>query len=207
MLMGIFDYGVGNLKSVKNAFEYVGASVILSSDLEELKKAQGFILPGVGSFYHCQNLLKKYKFKLRYMAKKITRKVKLQIPGGVATPAPPVGPALGSAGVNIGEFVSRFNDGTADRRGEIVPVEIQLHEDRTFDLVYKTSPASRLLLKALGKEKGSGHAPARKVGAVTEAQVREIAEQKTPDLSAGSLEAAILTIKGTARSMGIEVAG
>lgn len=136
---------------------------------------------------------------------KITKKLKLQIPAGAATPAPPVGPALGQAGINIGEFVKRFNDATAQMRGDIIPVEISVFEDRSFNFVLKTPPASNLLLKAAGKEKGSGKNAVSKVGSVTKAQVREIAEKKMPDLNAHDLEAASKIIEGTARSMGIEV--
>jgi len=139
------------------------------------------------------------------MAKKVERKMKLQIPAGKATPAPPVGPALGQAGINIGDFVNRFNDATRDMMGDIIPVEISVYEDRSFDFVLKTPPASRLLLKALGKPKGSGKNLVTKAGTVTKAQVREISEKKMPDLTAHDLEAADKIIEGTARSMGIEV--
>ena len=139
------------------------------------------------------------------MAKKIERKMKLQINAGKATPAPPIGPALGQAGVNIGDFVNRFNDATKGMMGDIIPVEISVYEDRSFDFVLKTPPASRLLLKALGKPKGSGKNLVSKVGTVTKAQVREIAEKKMPDLTAHDLDAAGKIIEGTARSMGIEV--
>jgi large subunit ribosomal protein L11 len=141
------------------------------------------------------------------MAKKVEKKVKLVLPAGKATPAPPVGPIIGGAGINIGEFVKKFNDGTADRLGELVPVEISVYGDRSFSLVFKTPPASSLLLKAAGAEKGSGKNVATKVGKVTLAQVREIAEKKLVDLNTTSLEQAMETIKGTARSMGIEVKG
>jgi large subunit ribosomal protein L11 len=136
---------------------------------------------------------------------KVTKKLKLQIPGGAATPAPPVGPALGQAGINIGEFVKQFNDATAQMRGDIVPVEISVFEDRSFSFVLKTPPASNLILKAAGKEKGSGKNAVSKVGSVTQAQIREIAEKKMPDLNAHDIEAASKIIEGTARSMGIEV--
>ena len=139
------------------------------------------------------------------MAKKIIKKIKLQIKGAAATPAPPVGTALGPAGINIGEFVSKFNEATKEMRGDVVPVEISLYEDRSYDFVLKTPPASRLILKAIGIEKGSGKNLVRKAGAISQAQIREIAERKTPDLNAGSLEAAERIIAGTARSMGIEV--
>ena len=135
----------------------------------------------------------------------IIKKLKLQVVGGTATPASPIGPALGQAGINIGEFVKRFNDATADKKGDIIPVEISVYEDRSFDFVLKTPPASRLLLKALGKDKGSDKNVVNKVGAVTKSQIREISEKKMADLNAGSLEAADKIIEGTARSMGIEV--
>ena len=139
------------------------------------------------------------------MAKKITKKLKLVITGGAATPAPPTGPALGQAGVNIGEFVKQFNDATAQMRGEVVPVEITVYEDRTFTFILKTPPASALILKALGKEKGSGKNAVSKIGTLTKAQVREIAEKKMPDLNANDIEAAMKIIEGSARSMGVEV--
>ena len=137
--------------------------------------------------------------------KKIERKLKLQIQGAKATPAPPIGPALGQAGINIGDFVNRFNEATKEMAGSIVPVEILVYEDRSFDFVLKTPLASQLLLKALGKPKGSGKNLVSKVGTVTKAQVREIAEIKMSDLNANDIDAAMSTIEGTARSMGIEV--
>lgn len=139
------------------------------------------------------------------MAKKVLKKLKLQVPGGKATPAPPLGPSLGQAGVNIGEFTQRFNADTQDRMGEIVPVELTVYEDRTYSMVYKVSPASRLILKALGKQSGSGKNVTTKIGTLTKDQVREIAEKKMEDLNAASVEAAMKTIEGTARSMGVEV--
>lgn len=139
------------------------------------------------------------------MAKKIVKKLKLQIPAGKATPAPPVGPALGQAGVNIGEFVNQFNERTREKAGNIIPVEISVYDDRTFDFVTKVSPASRLILKALGKEKGSGKNRTSKAGTITKAQVQAIAEEKMPDLNAATVEAAMRIIEGTARSMGVEV--
>jgi len=139
------------------------------------------------------------------MAKKILKKLKLQVPGGKATPAPPLGPALGQAGVNIGEFTQRFNGDTQDRMGEVVPVLLTVYEDRTFEMTYKVSPASRLILKAAGQEKGSGRNLTSKVGSITKDQVREIAEKKMEDLNAASIEAAMGTITGTAKSMGIDV--
>ena len=139
------------------------------------------------------------------MAKKITKKLKLQIPAGKANPAPPVGPALGQAGINIGDFVKKFNDATKDKMGDIVPVEITVYEDRSYDFVLKTPPASSLILKALNQEKGSGKPNTKKIGTITKAQVREIAEKKMPDLNATDIEAAMKIIAGSARSMGVDV--
>ncbi len=139
------------------------------------------------------------------MAKKITKKLKLVIPAGKATPAPPTGPALGQAGVNISEFVKQFNDATAKMAGDIVPVEISVYEDRTFTFVLKTPPASSLILKAMGKEKGSGKNAVSKIGSITKAQLKEIAEKKMPDLNANDIEAAMKIIAGSARSMGVDV--
>lgn len=139
------------------------------------------------------------------MAKKITKKVKVVIPAGKATPAPPLGPALGQAGVNIGEFVTKFNDATKGNMGDIVPVVITVYEDRTFSFVTKTPPASGLVIKASGVTGGSKKPGASKVGSITKAQLREIAEKKMPDLSANDVEAAMKIIAGTARSAGIEV--
>jgi large subunit ribosomal protein L11 len=137
--------------------------------------------------------------------KKVVKKIKLQIPAGKAVPTPPVGPALGQAGVNIGEFVTKFNAGTAQMAGDIIPVEISVYEDRSFSMVFKTPPASRLILKAIGKEKGSGKNTAVKAGTITKAQIKEIAERKMADLNAASVEAAMKIIEGTARSMGVTV--
>lgn len=139
------------------------------------------------------------------MAKKITKMVKLQVPAGKATPAPPVGPALGQAGVNIMSFVKDFNDRTAKQAGLIIPVEITVYEDRSFTFICKTPPAAVLLKKATGLEKASGEPNKNKVGKVTRAQVKEIAETKMPDLNANTVEAAMRLVEGTARSMGIEV--
>jgi len=136
---------------------------------------------------------------------KAVKKIKLQIPAGKATPAPPVGTVLGPAGVNIGDFVNKFNEATRERAGEIVPVEMTVYEDRTFSLVYKVSPMSRLILAALGVDKGSGKTPNSKVGTLSRAQIRQIAEKKMPDLSAASVEAAEKTVEGTARSMGVGI--
>ncbi len=141
--------------------------------------------------------------------KKITGYVKLQIVAGKATPAPPVGPALGQAQVNIMEFCKQFNarTQTKEMEGFTIPVVITVYADRTFTFVTKTPPASNLLLRAAGVQKGAGAPNKDKVGKVTEKQIREIAEQKMPDLNAASVEAAVKSIKGTARSMGIEVVG
>jgi large subunit ribosomal protein L11 len=137
--------------------------------------------------------------------KKIIGQIKLQIPAGQANPSPPVGPALGQRGVNIMEFCKAFNAQTQNQQGLIIPVVITVYADRSFTFVTKTPPASVLLKRAAGVEKGSSEPNKKKVGRVTRAQVREIAEMKMPDLTAASLEAAIRTIEGTARSMGIEV--
>ena len=139
------------------------------------------------------------------MAKKATKFVKLQVPAGKATPAPPVGPALGQAGVNIMAFVKDFNDRTAKQAGLIIPGEITVYEDRSFTFICKTPPASVLLKKAAGIETASGEPNTKKVGKVTKAQVKEIAETKMPDLNANDVDAAMRIIEGTARSMGIEV--
>ncbi len=139
------------------------------------------------------------------MAKAI-KKIKLQIPGGKATPAPPVGTVLGPAGVNIGDFVNKFNEQTRDQMGVIIPVEMTVYDDRTFTFILKVSPMPRLILKALGIDKGSGKPPFSKVGQLTKAQVREIAETKMPDLNAGSIEAAERMVEGTAKSMGVTIA-
>ncbi|MFL5815520.1 MAG: 50S ribosomal protein L11 [Bdellovibrionia bacterium] len=139
------------------------------------------------------------------MAKKVVGQIKLQIPGGQANPAPPVGPALGQRGVNIMEFCKAFNAKTQDQKGMIIPVIITVYSDRSFTFITKTPPASVLLLKAAKIEKGSGEPNKTKVGKVTKKQVEEIAKLKMPDLNAGSVEAAMRTIAGTARSAGITV--
>ncbi|MBS6028669.1 MAG: 50S ribosomal protein L11 [Negativicoccus succinicivorans] len=139
------------------------------------------------------------------MAKKVSKFVKLQVEAGKATPAPPVGPALGQAGVNIMAFVQEFNARTAKQQGLIIPVEITVYEDRSFTFVTKTPPAAVLLKKAAGLEKASGEPNKNKVGKVTKQQVREIAEMKMPDLNANDVEAAMMMVEGTARSMGITV--
>lgn len=139
------------------------------------------------------------------MAKKPEKQIKLQVPAGQANPAPPLGPALGQAGVNIGEFVTRFNDATKDMMGDIIPVVLSVYEDRSFDFVLKTPPASSLILKAVGVKKGSGKNLVKKAGTITKDQVKEIAEKKMPDLNAADINAAMKIIEGTARSMGVEV--
>ena len=139
------------------------------------------------------------------MAKKVTKVVKLQVPAGKATPAPPVGPALGQAGVNIMAFVKEFNDRTAQQVGLIIPVEISVYEDRSFTFITKTPPAAILLKKAAGVEKGSGEPNKTKVAKLPRAKAMEIAEMKMKDLNAASVEAATRMIEGTARSMGIEI--
>ena len=136
---------------------------------------------------------------------KVKTTIKLQIEGGRATPAPPVGPALGQHGLNIQDFVVKFNDATKDKMGEIVPVEITVYEDRTFSFKMKTPPASFLLCKAAGIEKGSGESGKKKAGKVTKDQIRQIAEKKMPDLNAHNIDAAMKIIEGTAKNMGIEV--
>lgn len=141
------------------------------------------------------------------MAKKVIGQIKLQLAGGQATPAPPVGPALGQHGLNIMDFCKAFNARTQKEQGIIIPVIITVYSDRTYTFITKTPPASFLLRKAAGIDKGSGEPNREKVGVVTRAQVEEIATTKMPDLNAGSLEAAVQIIKGTARSMGIEVEG
>ncbi|AQT69863.1 50S ribosomal protein L11 [Anaerohalosphaera lusitana] len=139
------------------------------------------------------------------MAKEVVGKLKLQAPGGQATPAPPIGPALGQHGVNIGQFVSQFNERTSDMNGMTVPVEINIYNDRSFDFIVKSPPAAVLLKKEAGLAKGSGEPNKDKVGKVTKEQVRKISEMKMKDLNAFDPEHADRIIEGTARSMGIEV--
>jgi large subunit ribosomal protein L11 len=139
------------------------------------------------------------------MAKKVKIKIKIQAPAGKANPAPPIGPALGQHGVNIMEFVNQFNERTREMGDTIVPAEITVYEDRSFEFILKTPPASVLLRKAAGAAKGSGVPNKEKVGKVTKAQVREIAETKMADLNAAKIEQAMKIIEGTARSMGIDV--
>ncbi len=139
--------------------------------------------------------------------KKLVTTLKLQLPAGQATPAPPVGTALGPHGVNLMEFVKAYNDATSGQRGQIIPVEISIYEDRTFDFVMKTPPAAALLRQAARIDKGSGEPNKEKVGSVTRVQVKEIAEIKMPDLNAIDIEGAMKVVEGTARSMGIVVVG
>jgi large subunit ribosomal protein L11 len=139
------------------------------------------------------------------MAKKITKKIKLQIQAAKATPAPPLGPALGQAGINIGDFVTKFNAATQKMAGDKVSVNITIYEDRSYDFVVKTPPVSGLILKAAGVEKGSGKNVATQAGKITKKQIEEIAQKKMPDLNAKNMEGAIHIIAGSARSMGIEV--
>ena len=139
------------------------------------------------------------------MAKKLIKVVKLQIPAGKATPAPPVGPALGQAGINIMGFVKEFNERTAPQMGLIIPVVVSVYQDRSFTFILKTPPAAVLLKKAAGIESGSGEPNKKKVAKVTRAKVQEIATAKMPDLNAASIEAAMRMVEGTARSMGIEI--
>lgn len=141
------------------------------------------------------------------MAKKLVKKIKVQAVGGKATPAPPLGPVLGQAGINIGEFVKQFNDQTRDRMGDVVPVELSVFDDRSFTFITKVSPASRLILKKMNKDKGSSKNASSKIGSITKAQVREIAEMKMVDMNAATIETAMKTIEGTARSMGVTIVG
>ncbi len=141
------------------------------------------------------------------MAKKITKKVKVQIPAGKATPAPPLGPALGQAGVNIGDFVTKFNAATSKMMGDTVGVIITVYEDRSYDFVIKTPPVAGLLFKAAGISKGSGKPNTSKAGSITKAQLKEIAEKKLPDLNAKDIEGAMKIVAGSARQAGIEIKG
>lgn len=138
------------------------------------------------------------------MAKLVTQ-IKLQIPGGAATPAPPVGPALGQHGLNIADFVNQFNNATADRRGETVPVIINVYDDRTFSFIMKVAPASDLIKQAIGIQKGAGNPLTGKVGKITKAQLRAVAEKKMPDLNTTDIDAAMKIMAGTARQMGVDV--
>jgi len=137
--------------------------------------------------------------------KEAVKKIKLQVDAGKASAAPPLGPTLGQAGVNIGEFVNQFNEKTKEMMGNIIPVVISVYEDRSFDFIIKTSPASRLILKAIGQKKGSGKNLVKRAGTITKNQIKEIAETKMVDLNANDVEAAMKIIEGTARSMGVEV--
>jgi large subunit ribosomal protein L11 len=137
--------------------------------------------------------------------KKIAGMIKLQIQAGQANPAPPVGPALGQHGVNIMDFCKAYNAATEGQRGQVIPVEITVYEDRSFDFTLKTPPAAKLILKAAGLEKGSGNVPREMAGSITRAQVREIAETKMPDLNANDIDAAMRIVEGTARQMGVTV--
>jgi large subunit ribosomal protein L11 len=139
------------------------------------------------------------------MAKKIVKKIKIIAQGGAAAMTPAMGQVLGPAGINIGEFLKKFNDASKEMRGDLVPAEISVYEDRTYDFVLKTPPASSLILKTLGKESGSGKPNTAKIGTLTKAQIKEIAEKKMKDLSANDIEAAIKIISGSARSMGVDV--
>jgi len=142
---------------------------------------------------------------VKKMAKELLTKIKLQIPAGQANPAPPVGPALGQHGLNIQEFCTKFNDASRDRMGDIVPVEISVYADRTFDFTMKTSPAAVMLKKIAGLKSGSGKPNTEKVGSITTAQLREVAEAKLPDLNTKDVEQAMKIIAGSARQMGLEI--
>lgn len=139
------------------------------------------------------------------MAKNVTKKIKLQIPAGKATPAPPVGTVLGPAGINLQEFCTRYNDATKDKMGDVLPVELSIYEDRSFDFVIKTPPTAFLIKKMSGVNKGSAKAAEEKVGKLTKDQVKQIAETKMPDLNCYSLEEAMKIVEGTAKNMGIEI--
>ena len=139
------------------------------------------------------------------MAKKVTKQLKMIIAGGKAVPGQQLGPTLGAAGINIGEFVKRFNAETGDRVGEMVPTIVNVYEDRTYKMVYKTEPASQMILKAIKQEKGSGTPNTKKIGKISKAQVQAIAEKKLVDLNAHDVAGAMKIVEGTARSMGVEV--
>ncbi len=139
------------------------------------------------------------------MAKKIVKKIKIIAAGGAAVLTPAMGQVLGPAGINIGEFVKKFNEATKDMRGDMIPAELSVYEDRTYDLVLKTPPTSGLILKALGKEKGSGRPNTEKIGTLNKAQLKDIAEKKMPDLNANDIEQAMKVVAGSARSMGVDV--
>ena len=139
------------------------------------------------------------------MAKKVTKILKIQIAGGKAVPGQQLGPVLGGAGINIGEFVKKFNDETKNRVGEIVPTIVEVYDDRTYKMIYKTEPTSKLILKVLEKEKGSSKNTVSKVGTLSKAQLKEIAEKKMVDLNANDIDSAMKIIAGTARSMGVDM--
>ena len=139
------------------------------------------------------------------MAKNVTKQIKLQIPAGKATPAPPVGTVLGPAGINLQEFCTKYNDATRDKMGDILPVEIKIYDDRSFDFVIKTPPAAFVIKKVSGAKKGSTKGSKEVVGKLTEAQLREIAETKLPDLNCYTVEEAMKIVEGTAKNMGIEI--
>ena len=139
------------------------------------------------------------------MAKNVTKQIKLQIPAGKATPAPPVGTVLGPAGINLQEFCTKYNDATRDKMGDILPAEIKIYDDRSFDFVIKTPPAAFLIKKVSGAKKGSTKGSKEVVGKLTEAQLREIAETKLPDLNCYTVEEAMKIVEGTAKNMGIEI--
>lgn len=139
------------------------------------------------------------------MAKKVVKILKLQIPGGQAVPGQQLGPVLGGAGIPIGDFVKRFNEETKARAGEMVPTVVEVFDDRTYKMIYKTEPAANLILKAIGKDKGSGKPNTSKVGTISKAKIKEIAEKKMSDLNANDIDAASKIIAGTARSMGVDV--
>ena len=139
------------------------------------------------------------------MAKEVVKKIKLQIAAGKATPAPPVGTVLGPAGINLQDFCTKYNDATRDKMGDILPVEISIYDDRSFDFVIKTPPAAFLIMKAANVKKGSSKGSSETVGSITKAQLREIAETKLPDLNAYTVEEAMKIVEGTARNMGITI--
>jgi len=139
------------------------------------------------------------------MAKKVVKKIKIIAQGGAATLTPAMGQVLGPAGINIGEFVKKFNEASKEMKGDMVPAEISVYEDRSYDFILKTPPVSSLILKALGQEKGSGKPNTSKIGALTKAQVKEIAEKKMPDLNTTDIDQAMKVVAGSARSMGVDV--
>jgi large subunit ribosomal protein L11 len=141
------------------------------------------------------------------MAKKVTKVLKLQVPAGAANPAPPLGPVLGQAGVNIGAFVNEFNTATMDKKGQIMTVVMTVYDDRSFEWILKSSPVSSLIKKAAGISSGSGKNAQKKVGKITSAQVREIALEKLPDLNCTSVEAAMRQVEGSCRSLGVDIVG